>query len=95
MPPQRRASDKRWVRMVGWAACLALAGSLTYTFVRALVDGPGDVDPLFFALQSVASALFLVYSLRLRNRIFIAANTVAVANALGTLVLALLARGGR
>lgn len=95
MPPQRRASDKRWVKMVGWAACLALAGSLTYTFVRALVDGPGDVDPLFFALQSVASTLFLVYSLRLRNRIFIAANTVAVANALGTLVLALMARGGR
>ena len=95
MPPQRRASDKRWVKMVGWAACLALAGSLTYTFVRALVDGPEDVDPLFFALQAVASTLFLVYSLRLRNRIFIAANTVAVANALGTLVLALMARGGR
>ena len=95
MPPHRRASDQRWVRRVGWAACLALAGSLTYTFVRALVEGPGDVDPLFFALQSVASALFLVYSVRLRNRIFIAANTVAVANALGTLVLALLARGGR
>jgi lipid-A-disaccharide synthase-like uncharacterized protein len=95
MPPQRRASDKRWVKMVGWAACLALAGSLTYTFIRALVDGPGDVDPLFFGLQAVASTLFLVYSLRLRNRIFIAANTVAVANALGTLVLALMARGGR
>jgi hypothetical protein len=95
MPPQRRESDKRWVKMVGWAACLALAGSLTYTFVRALTDGPEHVDPLFFGLQSVASALFLVYSLRLRNGIFIAANTVAVANALGTLVVALLARAGR
>jgi len=95
MPPQRRESDKGWVKMVGWAACLMLAGSLTYTFVRALIDGPGDVDPLFFALQSVASTLFLVYSLRLRNRIFIAANMVAVANAVGTLMVALLARGGR
>lgn len=94
MPPQRRASDKRWVKMVGWAACLALAGSLTYTFVRSLTEGSADVDPLFFALQTVASTLFLVYSVRLRNRIFIAANTVAVANALGTLVVALLARGG-
>ena len=95
MPPQRRASDRRWVKMVGWAACIALAGSLTYTFVRALAEGPADVDPLFFGLQAVASTLFLVYSVRLRNRIFIAANTVAVANALGTLVIALLARGGR
>lgn len=95
MPPQRRASDERWVKMVGWAACLMLAGSLTYTFVRALIDGPGDVDPLFFGLQAVASTLFLVYSLRLRNRIFIAANAVAVANAVGTLMVALLARGGR
>ncbi len=94
MPPQRRASDKQWVKMVGWAACLLLAGSLTYTFVRALIDGPGEVDPLFFGLQSLASALFLVYSVRLRNRIFIAANTVAVANALGTLAVALLGRGG-
>jgi lipid-A-disaccharide synthase-like uncharacterized protein len=95
MPPQRRASDKRWVKMVGWAACFTLAASLTYTFVRALKEGPGDVDPLFFGLQSVASTLFLIYSVRLRNRIFIAANAVAVANALGTLAIALLARGGR
>jgi hypothetical protein len=94
MPPQRRASDKRWVKMVGWAACLVLAGSLTYTFVRALTEGPAEVDPLFFGLQSVASTLFLIYSVRLRNRIFIAANTVAVANALGTLAVSLLSRGG-
>jgi lipid-A-disaccharide synthase-like uncharacterized protein len=94
MPPQRRASDKRWVKIVGWVACIALAGSLTYTFVRALTEGTGDVDPVFFALQSVASTLFLIYSVRLRNGIFIAANSVAVLNALGTLVLALAARGG-
>lgn len=93
MPPQRRASDKRWVKVVGWMACMALAGSLTYTFVRALTEGPQDVDPLFFGMQSVASTLFLVYSVRLRNGIFIAANTVAVLNALGTLVVALAARG--
>lgn len=74
-------------------ACVALAGSLTYTFIRALTEGPGDVDPLFFAMQSIASTLFLVYSVRLRNGIFIAANTVAVLNALGTLVVALVARG--
>lgn len=94
MPPQRRASDKRWVRAVGWLACVALAGSLTYTFVRALTEGPRGIDPVFFGMQSVASALFLVYSIRLRNGIFIAANTVAVLNALGTLAVALLGRRG-
>ena len=89
MPQQnRRASDKGWVKGVGWAACLALAGSLTYTFVRALTEGPGDSDPLFFAMQTLASLLFLVYSLRLRNRIFVAANSVALINAIGTLVVA-------
>lgn len=92
MPPKRRASDKKWVQIVGWAACFALAGSLTYTFVRALTEGPGEVDPLFFAMQTLASLLFLVYSLRLRNRIFVAANTVALANAIGTLVVSLAGR---
>ena len=91
--PQRRAADRGWVKRIGWAACLLLAGSLTYTFVRALTSGPGQVDPYFFALQSLASALFLVYSLRLRNPVFVAANAVAVLNAVGTLVVALLARG--
>jgi uncharacterized protein with PQ loop repeat len=83
------------VRVVGWVACIALAGSLTYTFVRALTQGTQDVDPVFFAMQSIASTLFLVYSVRLRNGIFIAANSVAVLNALGTLALALAARGGK
>jgi lipid-A-disaccharide synthase-like uncharacterized protein len=94
MPPKRRASDRGWVKGVGWVACIALAASLTYTFVRALIDGPQGVDPAFFAMQTLASTLFLVYSLRLRNAVFIAANTVAVLNALGTLAVALLARGG-
>ncbi len=88
MPPKRRTSDRRSVQVTGWIACLALAGSLTYTFVRALVDGPGQVDPLFFAMQTLASLLFLVYSVRLGNRIFVAANTVALVNAIGTLVVA-------
>ena len=94
MPPQRRASDERWVKMVGWAACLMLAGSLTYTFVRALIRGPEAVDPLFFGMQTLASTLFLVYSIRLRNRIFIAANAVAVVNAVGTLLVGMISRGG-
>ena len=88
MPPQRRASDRKSVQVIGWIACLALAGSLTYTFVRALVEGPEQVDPLFFAMQTLASLLFLVYSLRLKNRIFVPANTVALVNAVGTLVVA-------
>ncbi len=88
MPPHRRASDRKSVQVIGWIACFALAGSLTYTFVRALVDGPGQVDPLFFAMQTVASLLFLVYSVRLKNRIFVAANVVALVNAMGTLVVA-------
>jgi lipid-A-disaccharide synthase-like uncharacterized protein len=79
--------------MVGWAACVVLAGSLTYTFVRALTQGPEGIDPLFFGMQTLASTLFLVYSLRLKNRIFVVANAVAVANAIGTLVVALTARG--
>lgn len=88
MPPKRRASDQGWVIGVGWVACIALAVSLTWTFVRSLTDGPGQVDPVFFALQSLASLLFLVYSVRLRNRVFIAANCVALVNAVGTLVVA-------
>jgi lipid-A-disaccharide synthase-like uncharacterized protein len=88
MPPQRRVSDRKSVQVIGWIACFALAGSLTYTFVRALVDGPDQVDPLFFAMQTVASLLFLVYSVRLKNRIFVAANVVALVNAVGTLVVA-------
>jgi lipid-A-disaccharide synthase-like uncharacterized protein len=92
MPPRRRAADRAWVRAVGWTACLALAASLTYTFVRALTLGPDEVDPLFFGMQALASALFLVYSIRLRNGVFIAANGVAVANAVGTLVVGMLGR---
>jgi lipid-A-disaccharide synthase-like uncharacterized protein len=88
MPPQRRASDRTSVKVIGWVACFALAGSLTYTFVRVLLEGPQDVDPLFFGLQTLASFLFLLYSLKLRNPIFVAANAVALANAIGTLVVA-------
>ena len=94
MPPKRRAADRGWVKIVGWVACGALAASLTYTFVSALANGPEDVDPVFFGMQALASTLFLIYSVRLRNGIFIAANTVAVLNAAGTLVVALMARGG-
>ena len=94
MPPRRRASDRGWVRAVGWVACITLAVSLTYTFVQALTQGPGKVDPLFFAMQTLASTLFLVYSIRLRNRIFIAANAVAVANAAGTLLVGVISKGG-
>jgi len=89
MPQQRRASDQGWVKMVGWAACLILAGSLTYTFIKALTEGAREVDPLFFGLQTVASFFFLLYSLRLKNRIFVAANCVALLNAVGTMVVAL------
>jgi lipid-A-disaccharide synthase-like uncharacterized protein len=88
MPPKRRASDRKSVQVIGWIACLALAGSLTYTFVRALTEGPDQVDPLFFGMQTLASLLFLVYSVRLKNRIFVAANAVALFNAIGTLVVA-------
>jgi lipid-A-disaccharide synthase-like uncharacterized protein len=81
------------VRAVGWMACIVLAASLTYTFVRALTEGPAQVDPLFFGMQAAASALFLVYSIRLRNPVFIAANVVAVLNAAGTLVVKLVHGG--
>lgn len=90
MPPKRRASDRGWVRVVGWVACVTLAVSLTWTFGRALFTDGSEIDPLFFSMQSLASLLFLVYSVRLKNRIFIAANSVAVFNAMGTLLVAVL-----
>lgn len=89
MPKNRRASDRGWVKMVGWAACLALAGSLTYTFVSSLSSESKPIDPVFFGMQVLASVLFLVYSIRLRSRIFVVANSVAVLNGLGTLIVAL------
>jgi lipid-A-disaccharide synthase-like uncharacterized protein len=91
MPPKRRNSDQLAVRILGWTACFALAGSLTYTFVRSLAVGAEGVDPLFFGMQSVASLLFLLYSVRVRNTVFIVANAVALLNAAGTLVVVLLA----
>jgi hypothetical protein len=78
------------IALVGWAACLALAASLTYTFVSALTEEHRPIDPVFFGLQSLASLLFLAYSLRMRNRVFTVANSVAVLNAVGTLIVALL-----
>jgi len=92
VPPKRRASDRKPVKVLGWAACLALAASLTYVFVRSLAEGADDVDPLFFGMQTVASSLFLVYSIKLRNGVFIAANAIALVNAVGTFVLGMMAR---
>ena len=85
----RRASDVKWVKLVGWAACLALAASLTYTFISSLSSESKPIDPWFFGMQVTASLLFLVYSIRLRSRIFVVANSVAVLNGMGTLVVAL------
>jgi lipid-A-disaccharide synthase-like uncharacterized protein len=90
MPQNRRASDRRWVKLVGWAACLALAGSLTYTFISSLSSESTPIDPVFFGMQVTASLLFLIYSIRLRSRIFVVANAVAVLNGLGTLIVALI-----
>ena len=87
MPPKRRTADRKSVKILGWVACLVLSGSLIYVFVRSLIDGPADVDPVFLALQTLASALFLAYSLRLKNRVFVTANGVAILSAVGTLVL--------
>lgn len=85
----RRASDVQWVKLVGWAACLALAGSLTYTFISSLSSESTPIDPVFFGMQVTASLLFLIYSIRMRSRIFVVANSVAVLNGIGTLVVAL------
>jgi lipid-A-disaccharide synthase-like uncharacterized protein len=85
----RRASDRTSVKALGWMACLMLSGSLIYTFVRSAKDGTQDVDPWFFGAQTLASTLFLVYSLKLKNRVFVTANAVAIASAAGTLLLKL------
>jgi lipid-A-disaccharide synthase-like uncharacterized protein len=89
MPPKRRASDRRGVKLIGWVACLALAASLSYTFVRVLLEGPDQVDPLFFGMQTLASLLFLVYSIRIGSSVFMVANGVALFNAVGTFIAAI------
>lgn len=85
--PHRRKADRPAIRGLGWVACLVLAGSLIYVFVRTLLSDERQVDPLFLSLQSVASALFLAYSIRIGNKIFIAANAVALASAVGSVLL--------
>ena len=85
----RRASDRTSVKVLGWVACLVLSGSLLYVFVRSMKEGTDEVDPWFFALQTLASTLFLVYALKLKNRVFVTANAVAIASAVGTLLLML------
>lgn len=87
---KRRASDTASTKALGWMACILLSGSLIYTFVRSAKEGTSDVDPVFFALQTIASTLFLLYSLRLKNRVFVTANAVAIACAAGTLLMKLL-----
>lgn len=83
----RRLEDRTSVKVLGWVACIVLSGSLIYVFVRSLMAGTDEVDPIFLSLQSLASGLFLLYALRLRNRVFITANVVALASAAGTLLL--------
>lgn len=85
--PARRLEDRTSVKVLGWIACIVLSGSLIYVFVRSLAQGTDEVDPIFLALQSLASGLFLLYALRLRNKVFITANVVALASAAGTLLL--------
>jgi lipid-A-disaccharide synthase-like uncharacterized protein len=87
MPPERRLADRQSVKLLGWLACMVLSGSLIYVFVRSLVEGPDGIDAVFLALQTLASSLFLVYSLRIKNRAFVTANGVALLSAAGTLVL--------
>ena len=43
-------------------------------------------------MQTLASLLFLLYSVKVRNGVFIAANSVALVNAVGTLLVAVTAR---
>jgi len=84
---KRRLADRTSVQLIGWIACLMLSISLVYVFVRSMVNGPDEVDPWFMALQVTASILFFLYALRLKNKVFITANLVAIASAAGTLVL--------
>lgn len=85
----RRVSDRKAVQLIGWMACIVLSGSLIYTFVKSMKEGTQAVDPWFFAAQTLASLLFLLYSLRLKNMVFVTANAVAIASAAGTLLLKL------
>lgn len=89
-PPQRREADRQPTQTLGWIACATLAASLSYVFIRTLATPREDVDPLFFGLQSLASLFFLIYSVRLGNRVFVTANVIALLNAAGTLAVQLL-----
>ena len=82
-------AEKPSTKALGWAACLLLSGSQIYTFLRSAKEGTQDVDPWFFGAQTLASSLFLLYALRLRNRVFVTANVVAILSAAGTLLLKL------
>jgi lipid-A-disaccharide synthase-like uncharacterized protein len=82
-------AEKPSTKAMGWLACLLLSGSLIYTFVRSAKDGAQEVDPWFFGAQTLASTLFLLYSLKLKNRVFVTANAVAILSAAGTLLLKL------
>jgi lipid-A-disaccharide synthase-like uncharacterized protein len=82
-------AEKPSTKALGWFACLLLSGSLIYTFVRSAKEGAQEVDPWFFGAQTLASTMFLLYALRLRNRVFVTANAVAILSAAGTLLLKL------
>ena len=82
-------AEKPSTKAIGWMACLLLSGSLIYTFVKSVRDGGEKTDPWFFAAQTLASVLFLLYALKLKNRVFVTANAVAIASAAGTLLLKL------
>jgi lipid-A-disaccharide synthase-like uncharacterized protein len=82
-------AEKPSTKALGWLACLLLSGSLIYAFVRSAKEGAHEVDPWFFGAQTLASTLFLLYSLRLKNRVFVTANAVAILSAAGTLLLKL------
>ena len=82
-------AEKPSTKALGWLACLLLSGSLIYTFVKSAKEGAQEVDPWFFGAQTLASTLFLLYSLKLRNRVFVTANAVAILSAAGTLLLKL------
>lgn len=69
--------------LIGWAASLVLIATLVrQTITQWRADEPQGVSAWLFAGQITASVLFIVYSVLLKNMVFIVTNSLILLTAL-------------
>jgi MtN3 and saliva related transmembrane protein len=69
--------------LIGWAASLVLIATLVrQTIAQWRADEPQGVSGWLFAGQIAASVLFIVYSVLLKNMVFIVTNSLILLTAL-------------